>query len=175
MSGHAFSTAGWNPGLTDDDITDAFAAGREGFQPWFHRLLHRSNPEHPLPTDGDSDFERIGAANAKTIGQVMGNCLDVERVMPRSLSGIWSLVYWKTENLVIGLRLFDLGWVVTEVHLRNNASPTAAEIGKVAGRVRSLGIVCPVPLEPAPHLQVLGDAFGMWKTTGFWSFDLDLN
>ncbi len=164
-----------NPHLSDDDISAAFAAGRDAFQPWFHRLLRQSKATHPLPTDGDPDFERIGADNAKGIGLLMKNCLDVERVLPRSLSGIWSLVYWKSENLVIGMRKMDLGWAVTEVHLPNNASATTADMRKVADRVRPLGIVCPVPQEPEPHLQVLGDAFGMWKTADCWNFLEDWN
>lgn len=164
-----------NPHLSDDDISAAFAAGREGFQPWFHRLLRQSKATHPLPTDHDTAFERIGADNAKKIGLLMKNCLESQRVMPRSLSGIWSLVYWKSENLVIGLRKMDLGWAVTEVHLPHNASATTADMRKVADRVRPLGIVCPVPEEPEPHLQVLGDAFGMWKTADCWNFLEDWN
>lgn len=162
-----------NPYLSDDDISAAFAAGRDGFRPWFHRLLRQSKAEHPLPTCGDPDFERIGADNAKGIGLMMKNCLDVERVMPRSLSGIWSLIFWRPENIVFGMRLFDLGWAVTEVHLPHNATATMADMRKLAERVRPLGIVCPVPMEPPPHLQVLGDAFGMWKIGDVWDFGED--
>lgn len=169
----AIAVRSLNPRLTDDDISAAFVAGREGFHPWFHRLLRQSRAEHALPTDGESDLDRIGADNAKRIGLEMGNCLDVERVMPRSLSGIWSLIHWRPENLVFGLRRFDLGWAVTEIHLPKNVGASAADVKKVADRVRPLGILCPVPADPEPHLQILSDAFGGWKVGDVWDFGDD--
>ena len=160
-----------NVHLTDDDISAAFAAGREGFQPWFYRLLRQSKPEHALPTDSEPDLDRVDGENAKQIGMAMGNCLDVERVMPRALSGIWSLVHWRPENIVFALRRFDIGWAVTEVHLPRNAGPSASDVRKVADRVRPLGILCPVPADPEPNLRVLSDAFGGWKIGDVWDFD----
>ena len=160
-----------NPQLSDDDISGAFAKGKDRFHPWFHRLLLKSKAEFVLPTDGEPDFDRLDGDNAKAIGDVMGNCLDVEKVMPRSLSGIWSLVHWRPENIVVALRKFDLGWAVTEVHLPENAGVSSAYVQKVADRVRPLGILCPVPCDPDPHLKDLSGAFGRWEIGHTWDDD----
>ena len=166
-----------NPRLSDDDISAAFAAGRDGFQPWFHRLLLKSKADFALPTDVDPDFVRIDGDNAKAIGEVMENCLDVEKVLPRSLSGIWSLVHWRPENIVVALRKFDLGcadgWALTEVHLAKNSVVSRADVQRVADRVRPLGILCPVPCDPDPQLQDLSGAFGGWKIGDIWDFGDD--
>lgn len=159
------------PSLSDKDISEAFRAGRQHFKPWFRSLLMQATPMNPLPTDNEPDFERITGSNAKALGIAMQNCLDEDLVMPRSLSGVWSMVLWKPESLILELRLYDLAWCVSAIHRAKNAEVAPSHVALVADRVRALGIICPVPVEPEEKLKSLTSAFGSWRAGEIWDFD----
>jgi len=158
------------PAVSDKDISDAFRAGRQHFAPWFRSLLKQAAPNSPLPTDDHEDFARVCGSNAKAIGTAMQNCLDEDRVMPRSLSGVWAMVLWKPESLILELRLFDLGWCVTAIHRPKNAEVERSHVAQVAARVGTLGIICPVPVEPNSSLKPVATAFGGWRPVEAWDF-----
>ncbi|CAN1562545.1 hypothetical protein MCEMIH16_02731 [Caulobacteraceae bacterium] len=152
--------------VTDTHIREAVANERERRgQSWLMSLMARADkliPEHH-PCDADSDLSRFPVCKAADIGREHRNCLSPSRVLPQAASGVWTIVVWRAEGLLIETRMLDTGgWQVQRIHATANMEVGRAMALKVRDKLAPLGVACLVAAEPS------GDHAGFAAGLGGW-------
>lgn len=161
--------------VTDRDIREAVANERERRgQPWLMSLMARADrliPERH-PCDMDSDLERFPVSKAADIGREHRNCLNPSRVLPQAASGVWAMVLWRVEGLLIEMRMLDTGgWQVQRIHATANLEVDRATTIKVRDKLASLGVACPITAAPPSDLDSFAAGFGGWDQHMVMPFD----
>lgn len=161
----------------DNDIRDAASQAPDRLgRSWLRAILAKADRPCPdrHPCDADPDLERIVVRDAKRIGQEFENCLEPSRILPKALSGVWSLIVWREAGLLIDTRMDDAGvWHVERVHRRRNSRVEAEHLVQVRQRLGPLGVRCFVPAKPDADLAGIGRIWGGWEEASLAAFEID--
>ena len=141
---------------------------------WLISLMERADKLIPEthPCDASPDLERFPVCKAGEIGREYRNCLEPRRILPQAVSGVWTMVLWREEGLLIEMRMLDSGtWQVRRIHAVGNADVTREVALRVRDKMAPLGVSCLIAADPPPHLAGLGTGFDGWNRHLFAAFD----
>jgi hypothetical protein len=155
---------------TDDALRSSLEGDHYDRYPgWTGRWLQKVDMPLPraLPTDPLPFLERITPATAKAIGQEFENCLgrDSEGLSGMMMSGVFAMLAWREEGLLIELTLLDDGsWMSRRIHARCNAPVTDDMRLKVRSALEPVGVAVPIAAAHPPQLAPLLRELGVWRT-----------
>lgn len=159
----------------DEAIQKAILKSRErAHRPFLIAMLARADRRWPEthPCDQDPDLRRFPIGEAREIGRRFRNCLSADRILPQAASGVWAMVTWEVENLLIETRRLDCGtWAVHRVHSAGNQRVRRDTLLKVRTKLAPLGVLCSICAEPEKALSPVSEAFGGWHDDGLVGFD----
>lgn len=165
--------------IADSDIRDAIVHERDlRGQPWLLSLMARADkliPEHH-PCDGDPDFQRFPIGAAGKIGREFRNCLHPTRMLPQAASGVWAMVLWRAERLLLETRMLDTGdWQVRRIHGFANSEVERDLVLKTRDKVARVGVHFPIAADPPVDLDGFASSFGGWDRRIAAPFDFGTN
>lgn len=161
---------------TNEALAQSISDSVADFRPsrWLRSWLEKA--DSPATTcdalDCDKEFERVTAANSKSVGLRFQNCIATKT--PRLLSAAWSAWVWTPGPLIAALTQVEGGrWLCTGVHGPRNMPVSREQFRNLRDRLTGHGVHCYLPVEEAEHIRPLVNTFAGWQNIDVEEFEIE--